>query len=590
LMQERGRLLLLALLAADANSRTLRPTRAPTDARTASSPLMAMHLRRSSSAECADVRTCSDADALHSRLLQRAAVDDEFGRSIQSALSTCSQALRLYGPAGVVTSFNGGKDAVAILHLMRAALAQHARESGQAPRLRVIFFEQKEEFVEVDAFVRETVSAFDLDLVSYSGNFADGLKRCIETHGSAAFVLGTRVGDPNAAGQQFFWPSSDWMPPFMRVNPILDWQYASVWRLLREFNLPFCKLYLDGYTSLGKQSNTRPNPALRRSDGTYASAWELRDGALERAGRGASPVPAPTNATRDSGSGGNGGDALAGSSDSGSGTVPDAKARLRVRTAALLIIGDEILCGKARDENIFEAAQQLRRASVSLQRVSIVADHLDKIAQDVSALSEVYDIVITSGGVGPTHDDVTMKAVARALQRQYERSEPMASLIRQKLGEDKASSEAVQKMSWLPRGTALRHVPGQPDSWPILQVSNVFVLPGVPKIFAEKMATITTHFLLGEAQAVVRQVALNVAELQIVTQLNRIVGAYVQVQFGSYPVEQGATRTIITLEAADEGEVEEALKALLDVLPTASIEGVSTEAGLAPRPAVGGRD
>ena len=67
-------------------------------------------------------------------------------------------------------------------------------------------------------------------------DFAQGIANCIEEHGSKAFVLGTRKADPNAGGQQFFEPSSDWMPPFMRVNPILGWGYAEVWEFLRHFS------------------------------------------------------------------------------------------------------------------------------------------------------------------------------------------------------------------------------------------------------------------------------------------------------------------------------------------------------------------
>ena len=77
-------------------------------------------------------------------------------------------------------------------------------------------------------------------------------------------MLGTRATDPNAKGQQDFAPSSDWMPPFMRVNPVIYWSYADVWEFLQRFELPICCLYERGYTSLGKRSDTQPNPALLR--------------------------------------------------------------------------------------------------------------------------------------------------------------------------------------------------------------------------------------------------------------------------------------------------------------------------------------
>jgi hypothetical protein len=101
-----------------------------------------------------------DALALHARLSLRAAEDDEFGAALRQGLDICSQALRLYGPSGVITSFNGGKDAVAILHLMRAALAAHCHKASiEQLQLPVLFFEQEDEFPEVDAFVQEAVRA-----------------------------------------------------------------------------------------------------------------------------------------------------------------------------------------------------------------------------------------------------------------------------------------------------------------------------------------------------------------------------------------------------------------------------------------------
>ncbi|EOD28833.1 hypothetical protein EMIHUDRAFT_418514, partial [Emiliania huxleyi CCMP1516] len=224
----------------------------------------------------ADAADAADALALHRRLKLRSEVEDEFGRALKEGLEVCAHSLRLYGPARVVTSFNGGKDAVAILHLMRAALAAHSEAAGgPRERLRVIFFEQRDEFPEVDAFVRDAVERYDLELCTYSDGFAAGLESCIAEHGSAAFVLGTREGDPNGSGQGAFEPSSTWMPPFMRVNPVLRWSYAHVWQLLRGFALPFCSLYEEGYTSLGKQSDTEPNPALRLPDGSYRPAWLL---------------------------------------------------------------------------------------------------------------------------------------------------------------------------------------------------------------------------------------------------------------------------------------------------------------------------
>mmetsp|Transcript_18302 Transcript_18302/g.30557 ORF Transcript_18302/g.30557 Transcript_18302/m.30557 type:complete len:551 (+) Transcript_18302:109-1761(+) len=506
----------------------------------------------------------TDALALHSKLQQRASKGDDFGLAIKASLDVCSQALRLYGPGCVVTSFNGGKDAVAILHLMRAALAEHNRKIGTSHSLRVIFFEQAEEFTEVEVFVHNTLTHYGLECFLCSGmGFAAGLEKCIEQHGSLAFVLGTRTDDPNAAGQHWFTPSSDWMPPFMRVNPIFDWSFHHVWQLLREFELPFCELYCQGYTSLGKTSKTKPNPALLLTDGSYAPAWHLTDASLERAGR-------------------------SGSQESSGKAVPPLQQGMNVSSlieassAGLLVVGDEILCGKTCDTNTYEAAKMLQRAGVSLNRVCVVPDQLEAIAKELSALSAQHDIVITSGGVGPTHDDVTIKAVALALGRQYELNEQMQAIIIDKhvLQDKPIDTEVLSKMSCLPAGTHLRNAPDQPDSWPILQCGNVFVLPGVPDFFRSKLEVITTHFVRGMALTVNRKVSLCINELEVVGILNQLVFAHGPlVRFGSYPVDQGQVCTILTLEAPEsaQAEIDAALTALLAAVPPAAV--VQVDAG-----------
>ena len=100
-----------------------------------------------------------------------------------------------------------------------------------------------------------------------------------------AVVMGQRSVDPWMKGMDAFTPSTDGWPAFMRINPIMKWSYHHVWIFLRQFGFPYCELYDQGFTSLGSVKDTLPNPALKRSDGSFAPAYELEDGTLERDGR-----------------------------------------------------------------------------------------------------------------------------------------------------------------------------------------------------------------------------------------------------------------------------------------------------------------
>ena len=252
------------------------------------------------------------------------AEDGNLPHLIISALDILHQAYRLYGPESVIGSYNGGKDACVVLHLMRAAYANYIRENPNlsvsddaACQPKTIYFENKDEFPEVIDLLHETVVEYDLNMLAFDQGikFADGLSSVVSANYidqkaessrpfPMAFVLGTRRGDPNAGNQGAFAPSSSYMPAFMRVNPILtpEWTYADVWAFLRKYDLKYCQLYDQGYTSLGTVKDTKPCPALKKDaldlsweedtgnvlnecNGEYWPAYMLKDFDQERAGR-----------------------------------------------------------------------------------------------------------------------------------------------------------------------------------------------------------------------------------------------------------------------------------------------------------------
>ena len=140
----------------------------------------------------------------------RAVKDGFISKQLNSALDILSNALRLYGPSHLFSSFNGGKDAVVIMHLLRAATAKYSFDCGVIYRPQFVYFTVKGEFPEVLEHIKESEEMFTLKLHRYHSGISQGLIdhiNSLDSQKTPAFVLGTRKGDPNCGDQQFFAPS-----------------------------------------------------------------------------------------------------------------------------------------------------------------------------------------------------------------------------------------------------------------------------------------------------------------------------------------------------------------------------------------------
>jgi len=379
----------------------------------------------------------------------------------------------------------------------------------------------------------------------------------------------------------------------MRVNPILDWNYGLVWHFLRLFKFPYCSLYDQGYTSLGTVEDTYPCPALAvnrgnehsndETDGMVNSnlpkfwpAYMLRDWEQERAGR-----------IKKGTSGGESGKRKAlVRSTSGLTTVSDVRLKNvaqkseevsennateddgtvqtlgtddfehngEAKTVGILIVGDEILKGMTTDTNTKTAAKALRKECLQLSRVVVVSDDVHTIATEIRRLCNEVDIVITSGGVGPTHDDVTIKGIAEGLDRNLIYNEEMANLLQTKMSLSHICSanndltSAQIKMAMLPSNVKLRYL--STDEWPVLQCRNIFILPGVPEFFAKKIENVAAYLSSQLERSVEYKIVLSVDEQSIVDILNEVVRNHPKVSMGSYPfVSHPDFKTVVTLEA-----------------------------------------
>lgn len=213
-----------------------------------------------------------------------------------NAIYVIQRALALYSVEEVAFSFNGGKDSTVLLHLLRAG--HYLSEANQrSPNgnlkgfpFRTIYFESSSAFSEINSFTHGIATMYALQMEVIHTDFKSGLEDLIKSKSIRAIFLGVRIGDPTAVGQEQFSPSSPGWPPFMRVNPILDWSYRDVWAFLLISKVPYCCLYDQGYTSIGSIHDTVPNALLRSGDSAsseekFRPAYMLSDGRLERAGR-----------------------------------------------------------------------------------------------------------------------------------------------------------------------------------------------------------------------------------------------------------------------------------------------------------------
>lgn len=237
------------------------------------------------------------------------------------------------------------------------------------------------------------------------------------------------------------------------------------------------------------------------------------------------------------------------------------------RTAAALIIGNEILTGKVREANVQLLARELFGLGVALRRVIVCPDDVAIIAADLDAMRQAHDLVFTSGGVGPTHDDVTLPGVARAFDRPLERSLLIEGLIRAHWGD--RVTEGHLRMADVPRGAELLATNTAP--WPVIRVENVYVLAGVPEIFELKLAMLRDRIGQG-APFVSRALYTMCDEGEIAALLEDVARAHPDVEIGSYPRWRDPTyRVKLTFDGLRPESVDAALEACRAALPAEAI-------------------
>jgi molybdenum cofactor synthesis domain-containing protein len=230
-------------------------------------------------------------------------------------------------------------------------------------------------------------------------------------------------------------------------------------------------------------------------------------------------------------------------------------------TAAMLVIGDEILSGRTRDANMPYLACELTRAGIDLREVRVISDDPEAIVAAVQALSAAHDVVFTSGGIGPTHDDITAENVARAFGRDISvRDDARAILAAHYEARDLELNDARLRMARIPEGATL--IDNPISAAPGFSLENVHVMAGVPTIFQAMVASVLPT-ITGGAPILSQSLDVARGEGDIAGPLTDLAARYPDLSFGSYPyIRGGAYGVNVVVRGHDGARVDAAMAEL----------------------------
>lgn len=235
---------------------------------------------------------------------------------------------------------------------------------------------------------------------------------------------------------------------------------------------------------------------------------------------------------------------------------------MQEKSAGIVVIGNEILSGKVVDTNSAFLARELRQLGVALKRIAVIPDELETIAEVVRDFYQRFDVVFTSGGVGPTHDDVTMEGVALALDRRVIRHPFLESKIREYLSN--RVNEAHLKMAEVPEGAEL--IDDDKLRFPTVKVENIYILPGIPEILQQKFLAFKDQLAVDPYY--LKAIYTREGESAVAGYLNATLREFPELLLGSYPKINDPEYTVkLTLESKNRAYVERAFAHLMGLLP-----------------------
>jgi len=228
-------------------------------------------------------------------------------------------------------------------------------------------------------------------------------------------------------------------------------------------------------------------------------------------------------------------------------------------SAGFIVIGNEILSGRTRDENINFLAKNLVEIGIVLKEVRIIGDFEDEIIATIREIKNKYDYIFTSGGIGPTHDDITSASIAKALNKKLILNKNAEEILYKHYGKDNVN-DARLKMAYLPESATLLNNPI--SSAPGFRIENIFVMAGIPKIFNAMFNVCIADLVIGD-KILNREIKINLTESLIAKDLTNLQHEFPEISMGSYPFEQG---TSLVFRGYDLQKINDAIKKMSNIL------------------------
>jgi molybdenum cofactor synthesis domain-containing protein len=239
------------------------------------------------------------------------------------------------------------------------------------------------------------------------------------------------------------------------------------------------------------------------------------------------------------------------------------------KTAGIVIIGNEVLSGKTQDTNSHFLCKELRALGVEVRRISVIPDEIELIGREVAGFARDFDFVFTTGGVGPTHDDVTMAGIAHGFGVKVVHHPELERALRERHGSN--INEARLRMAEVPEGAAL--VGGGAVHTAVVKFRNVYIFPGIPKILYERFEIIKETFR--DAPYFLKVVYVREGEGVIASILNNLLAGFPELLLGSYPVLDNPDYKVkVTLESKDSSYLSRAFERFLETLPVGAVHRI----------------